>query len=307
MRIPVIHINLRGVICPVLLIVAVSCSSVGKISTAGTGSSEPYQAYISRYADIAVDEMKKYGIPASITLAQGLLESDAGRSSLATKCNNHFGIKCHSDWKGPTMRHDDDARNECFRCYGSAAESFQDHSLFLVNGARYKSLFSLGPKDYEGWAKGLKAAGYATNPSYAVRLIDIIERYGLDRYDDVGSRTLAKGLVPHRQFTVNGVKCVRLEEGDRLRDIAREYQMSLSLLRRFNDLSRKFTPPAGSNIFLERKKYRADRNNESYVVSGDDSLWSISQKFGVRMGRLAGRNRIGQDNPLVTGMTLKLR
>lgn len=202
---------------------------------------------------------------------------------------------------------DDDRRNECFRCYNNAEDSFEDHSLFLVNGARYRSLFSLGSRDYKGWARGLKAAGYATNPNYADKLIEIVERYGLDRYDDRSSRRLAKGAVPHRQYEVNGVKCVQLGQGETLRDIAREFGMSLSLLRRFNDVDRSFTPPAGSNVFLERKKNRASVENRVYTVKNDDSLWSISQTFGVKMDHLAGRNRITSSNPLSVGMTLKLR
>lgn len=166
----------------ILIVAVTSCSPVRNTVVTLQGT-DAYSAYISKYSDMAVDQMKTYGIPASITLAQGLLESDAGRSSLATKCNNHFGIKCHSDWTGRKMYHDDDARQECFRCYKDAEESYRDHSLFLVKGSRYQSLFKLGPTDYKGWAKGLKAAGYATSPTYADKLIELIERYGLDAYD----------------------------------------------------------------------------------------------------------------------------
>ena len=288
-------------------LVSVSCSVTRRGVIVRSGTGDPYSDYIAKYAELAVKHMNKYGIPASITLAQGLLESDAGRSSLASRCNNHFGIKCHNDWRGKTMLVDDDRRNECFRCYNNAEDSFEDHSLFLVNGARYRSLFSLGSRDYKGWARGLKAAGYATNPNYADKLIEIVERYGLDRYDDRSSRRLAKGAVPHRQYEVNGVKCVQLGQGETLRDIAREFGMSLSLLRRFNDVERSFTPPAGSNVFLERKKNRASVENRVYTVKNDDSLWSISQTFGVKMDHLAGRNRITSSNPLSVGMTLKLR
>lgn len=288
-------------------LVSVSCSVTRRGVIVRSGTGDPYSDYIAKYAELAVKHMNKYGIPASITLAQGLLESDAGRSSLASRCNNHFGIKCHNDWRGKTMLVDDDRRNECFRCYNNAEDSFEDHSLFLVNGARYRSLFSLGSRDYKEWARGLKAAGYATNPNYADKLIEIVERYGLDRYDDRSSRRLAKGAVPHRQYEVNGVKCVQLGQGETLRDIAREFGMSLSLLRRFNDVDRSFTPPAGSNVFLERKKNRASVENRVYTVKNDDSLWSISQTFGVKMDHLAGRNRITSSNPLSVGMTLKLR
>ena len=270
-------------------------------------SKDAFANYIARYGNLAVDQMKKYGIPASITLAQGLLESDAGRSTLAVKCNNHFGIKCHSDWTGRKMYHDDDARQECFRCYSDADDSFRDHSLFLVNGSRYQSLFKLSVTDYKGWAKGLKAAGYATSPTYADKLIEIIERYGLDRYDKSGGVRLKPGQIPHQPMLVNGQRCVRLREGETLKDIAREYGMQLSLLRRFNEAERKFVPPAGTLIYLERKKSRADREHRTYVVKKGDSLWSISQQFGVKMKPLANRNHLSQDNPLSVGMTLLLR
>ena len=270
-------------------------------------SKDAFANYIARYGNLAVDQMKKYGIPASITLAQGLLESDAGRSTLAVKCNNHFGIKCHSDWTGRKMYHDDDARQECFRCYSDADDSYRDHSLFLVNGSRYQSLFKLSVTDYKGWAKGLKAAGYATSPTYADKLIEIIERYGLDRYDKSGGVRLKPGQIPHQPMLVNGQRCVRLREGETLKDIAREYGMQLSLLRRFNEAERKFVPQAGTLIYLERKKSRADREHRTYVVKKGDSLWSISQQFGVKMRPLANRNHLSQDNPLSVGMTLLLR
>ena len=270
-------------------------------------SKDAFANYIARYGNLAVDQMKKYGIPASITLAQGLLESDAGRSTLAVKCNNHFGIKCHSDWTGRKMYHDDDARQECFRCYSDADDSYRDHSLFLVNGSRYQSLFKLSVTDYKGWAKGLKAAGYATSPTYADKLIEIIERYGLDRYDKSGGVRLKPGQIPHQPMLVNGQRCVRLREGETLKDIAREYGMQLSLLRRFNEAERKFVPPAGTLIYLERKKSRADREHRTYVVKKGDSLWSISQQFGVKMKPLANRNHLSHENPLAVGMTLLLR
>lgn len=296
-------------LCPLVfvLLMALSSCSVSRHSVGGGSDKDAYASYIARYSDIAVEQMKKYGIPASITLAQGLLESDAGRSSLTTKCNNHFGIKCHSDWKGRTMYHDDDEKQECFRCYRNAEDSFRDHSVFLVNGARYQSLFKLSVTDYKGWAKGLKAAGYATSPTYATKLIEIIERYGLDRYDKKGGVRLKSGQLPHQPLLVNGQRCVRLREGETLKDIAREYNMTLNLLRRFNEVDRKFNPPAGTQIFLERKKSRADKEHRTYVVKKGDSLWSISQQFGVSVSSLAKRNKIGDSNPLVTGMTLVLR
>lgn len=299
-------LRLATLAIPLLL---ASCSVMQQTAAVSSQaqSKDAFANYIARYGNLAVDQMKKYGIPASITLAQGLLESDAGRSTLAVKCNNHFGIKCHSDWTGRKMYHDDDARQECFRCYSDADDSYRDHSLFLVNGSRYQSLFKLSVTDYKGWAKGLKAAGYATSPTYADKLIEIIERYGLDRYDKSGGVRLKPGQIPHQPMLVNGQRCVRLREGETLKDIAREYGMQLSLLRRFNEAERKFVPPAGTLIYLERKKSRADREHRTYVVKKGDSLWSISQQFGVKMRPLANRNHLSQDNPLSVGMTLLLR
>ena len=300
-------LRLATLAMPLLL---VSCSVMKPVVQAPVTQSQPkdaFSAYIAKYNGMAVDQMKQYGIPASITLAQGLLESDAGRSTLATKCNNHFGIKCHSDWTGKKMYHDDDERQECFRCYKDAADSYRDHSLFLVDGARYQSLFKLGTTDYKGWAKGLKAAGYATSPTYADKLIELIERYGLDRYDGKNGVRLKPGQIPHQPLLVNGQRCVRLREGETLKDIAREYGMQLSLLRRFNEADRKFTPPVGTLVFLERKKSRADKEHRTYVVKKGDSLWSISQQFGVRMKPLANRNNLSDENPLSVGMTLLLR
>ena len=300
-------LRLATLAMPLLL---ASCSVIRPTASApvtSTQSKDAFSAYIAKYNVMAVEQMKKYGIPASITLAQGLLESDAGRSTLATKCNNHFGIKCHSDWKGRKMYHDDDERQECFRCYPDADDSFRDHSLFLVNGARYQSLFKLGTTASKGWARGLKAAGYATSLTYADKLIELIERYGLDRYDRNGAARLKPGQLPHQPMLVNGQRCVRLREGETLKDIAREYGMQLSLLRRFNEAERKFVPPAGTLIYLERKKSRADREHRTYVVKKGDSLWSISQQFGVKMKPLANRNHLSDENPLSVGMTLLLR
>ena len=170
-----------------------------------------YVEYINKYSDLAVEQMKLHKIPASITLAQGLLESGAGYSQLARKSNNHFGIKCGGSWRGRTVRHDDDARNECFRAYKHPRDSYEDHSDFLRRGARYAFLFKLDITDYKGWARGLKKAGYATDPSYANRLITIIEDYDLYKYDRKGvysERKLKKNpwlMSPHQVYIANDI------------------------------------------------------------------------------------------------------
>ncbi len=170
-----------------LLFILISFSSCSALKTASVGEKsveDKIKLYIKKFAPAAVKNMRFYKIPASITLAQGVLESGHGESTLAKKANNHFGIKCHKGWKGRSIRHDDDEENECFRSYKNPLKSYRDHSLFLVDRDRYNALFELKRKDYKGWAKGLKAAGYATDPKYAEKLISLIERFNLTRFDE---------------------------------------------------------------------------------------------------------------------------
>ena len=165
---------------------------------------DSYEAYIDKYYRIAQEQQRLYGIPASITLAQGLLESAAGGSKLAVAARNHFGIKCGNDWTGKTVSHDDDARGECFRAYKHAKQSYEDHSKFLAGRPRYASLFKLKITDYKGWARGLKKAGYATNPRYAEQLIDIIELYELHKYDEKDYLKWVKNNPnPHQTYIAN--------------------------------------------------------------------------------------------------------
>ena len=170
-----------------LLFILISFSSCSALKNASVGEKsveDKIKLYIKKFAPAAVKNMRFYKIPASITLAQGVLESGHGESTLAKKANNHFGIKCHKGWKGKSIRHDDDEENECFRSYKNPLKSYRDHSLFLVDRDRYNGLFELKRKDYKGWAKGLKAAGYATDPKYAEKLISLIERFNLTRFDE---------------------------------------------------------------------------------------------------------------------------
>lgn len=168
----------------IIIIVTSSCSSFKTISNVGNSVEEKINLYVKKYAPSATKNMRFFKIPASITLAQGILESGYGEGTLATNANNHFGIKCHKDWKGKTITHDDDEKGECFRSYKNPLRSYRDHSLFLVNRDRYSNLFKLKRKDYKGWATGLKAAGYATDPKYADKLISLIERFNLTRFDN---------------------------------------------------------------------------------------------------------------------------
>lgn len=185
--------------------------------------------YIAVYKDIAVSEMKQYGIPASITLAQGILESGSGRGRLAVKANNHFGIKCH-DWKGAKIYHDDDRAQECFRKYRNANKSFRDHSEFLANRKRYAKLFQLDKDDYKGWAKELRRAGYATDRKYPQKLISLIERYELYKFDDKSSKSKRKEKKEYVIATYTVVK------GDTLFSISKKHNLTVKELQSLNDL-----------------------------------------------------------------------
>jgi flagellum-specific peptidoglycan hydrolase FlgJ len=194
-------------------------------------------AYIEEYNDIAILEMLAYQIPASITLAQGILESNSGRSRLAVKGNNHFGVKCHSSWEGKRLHHDDDARQECFRKYEHPLSSFRDHSLFLFERNRYTALFELKLSDYKGWARGLKKAGYATDPKYPHKLIDLIETYELYNYDDFGDDFKYGGTVVKKSDeTFNKDNYIVVSQGDTLYSIAKNYNLTVDRLKWLNGL-----------------------------------------------------------------------
>lgn len=200
----------------------------------------PYQTrvenYILEYSEIAKEEMIQYGIPASIKLAQGILESGAGAGELAMKSHNHFGIKCHTGWEGGRVYHDDDQRGECFRKYNDPKYSFRDHSLFLVNRERYKNLFTLRKNDYIGWAIGLKQAGYATDPSYPQKLIGIIERYRLQRYDDE-ALGLAQPETRSSPSESKKIETYSVQPGDTLYNIAKRYALTVETLKKYNGLN----------------------------------------------------------------------
>ena len=211
------------------------------------GQSSDYINYINQYKDIAIGQMHKYHIPASITLAQGLLESGAGKSELAHKANNHFGIKCHS-WDGKRIYHDDDKKGECFRVYKSAKDSYEDHSIFLSTGSRYAFLFKYSETDYVAWARGLKRAGYATSPTYADKLIDIIERYNLDQYDRIQQSSKPKVLNPHTPYIANDIVYIVARQGDTMQSIADEFGIAKRKLIIYNDLYRGYVPVKGDII-----------------------------------------------------------
>lgn len=270
---------------------------------------QAYEDYIKKYRKIAVEEMERYHIPASITLAQGLLESGAGRSTLARKSNNHFGIKCGSRWEGRTVRHDDDARNECFRAYKHPRDSYEDHSKFLRTGARYAFLFRLKITDYKGWARGLKKAGYATDPRYADRLIDIIELYDLDKYDRKGGLKWAEEFPdPHQPYLANELLYIVARRGDTFESLSKEMGISKKKIRKYNELPKDYKFQGGEIVYLEKKRSRATKDHICYTVRPGDSMYSISQKFGVRLSRLYKMNNMKPESPAPkVGEILRLR
>lgn len=264
--------------------------------------------YIRLYAREAQRQQRKYGVPASITLAQGMLESAYGSSYLAVVANNHFGIKAYSrGWKGKVVHCDDDARQEPFCKFSSVAEGFEYHSTFLRDNPRYAPLFKLDIEDYEGWAKGLKKCGYATNPKYAHLLIALIEKHHLDYYDVSSKRYIES---PHRLYVTGsgrrGLKYVRANAHDDLSYIAREFNVTRRQLRRWNDLPRKHTLREGDIIYLEAKHRRADKAYPTHTVRTGESLHSIAQTYGVKVSSLIKRNHLA--SPQVTaGQRLELR
>lgn len=279
-----------------------------------------YNSYIKEYAPIAVEQMKKYKIPASITLAQGLLESGAGTSSLARKSNNHFGIKCHRTWRGKKVYYDDDAPKECFRAYGKVEDSYEDHSIFLTEGPRYRFLFDLKITDYKGWAKGLKKAGYATDRSYANRLITIIEDYELYKYDNQGmskreARKLEKLLKkkpwlvnPHQVYIANGLAYVVVREGDTFKFLGGEFDISWKKLVDYNDLHKEYVLEPGDIIYLKKKNKKAQKPYTMHVVHDGESMHSISQTYGIRLKNLYKMNKKKMEEYVPeVGDTLRLR
>ena len=286
------------------LILIISC-----LTLQAQTRNKQYEDYIKKYRELAVEEMKKYHIPASITLAQGLLESGVGQSTLARKSNNHFGIKCGSDWRGKTVSHDDDARGECFRAYKHPKESYEDHSKFLAGRSRYASLFKLKITDYKGWARGLKKAGYATNPRYADQLIGIIELYELHKYDEKNYlKWIKKNPNPHQTYIANDLLYIVVRAGDSWKSISKEFDISQKKLRKYNDLYKGYALQVGDILYLEKKNKKADKEHIVHVLRAGESMYSVSQKYGVRLKNLYKMNKMNADDPAPeVGTILRLR
>ena len=273
------------------------------------------EQYVELYADLAMKEMVRTGIPASIKLAQACLESNNGNSRLALDGKNHFGIKCH-DWTGRKIHHDDDERNECFRKYRHVNQSFMDHSDFLTTRQRYAELFSLRPDDYKSWARGLKAAGYATSPIYAELLIKIIEDNELNLYDQMvlkGRSMPGPDGVPlepgesRQVLSNNRVEYIVVEPGDTPESLRELMDMYPREIYRYNNIIKEELIEPGMVIYLQPKRYRAEKGNEVHVVKEGETMWDISQLYGVKLNRLYRRNNMSQDSAVQTGDQVWLR
>ena len=285
-----------------------------------------YEQYINKYKDLAIKEMKRTGIPASITMAQALLESGAGNSTLAKKSNNHFGIKCHSDWKGKKVYYDDDRRNECFRKYRTVYDSYIDHSNFLTRKGRYAKLFTLKTTDYKGWAHGLKKAGYATDPRYAHRLIKIIEDYKLYQLDSKLSKKEIEKFQKNAEssgavddFVINAqsshevkynnkTKYIDVKPGDTFKSIAKEFGLMQWEIYHYNDIPKNSDIKDFRHLYIESKRNKAHRGNDYHIVKQGETLQKISHKYGVKLKKILKYNNLRKGTKTVKpGTKLNLR
>ena len=313
------------------------------VATVSLGAAERQtrEEYVERYKAIAIAHMERYGIPASITMAQGILESDSGNSRLSTSSNNHFGIKCKKSWTGDRVYHDDDAKGECFRAYPSVEASYQDHADFLDQSPRYDSLFAYPSDDYRSWARGLKAAGYATAPDYAERLVKIIESmklYLLDKENGSKIYSAAKTATEntekwwesniatsdeqinpnafrvtinaHKGYSVyrtNHTYYIVAKEGDSFESLGKIFDISAKMLRKFNDVAKTATLAKGDVVYIERKKTQWLGNTMQHKVVRDETLYSLSQSYGIRYKSLAKLNRLNAGAEVKKGDIIRLK
>lgn len=291
--------------------------------------SPAYQNYIEKYSDLAIKHQEKYGIPASIKLAQAIMESGGGQSPLALKSNNHFGIKCHG-WKGQKVSHDDDLNGECFRKYKTVEESYDDHSRFLAERSHYKSLFTLKKDDYKGWAKGLQKCGYATNKAYANTLIKLIEDYELHQYDkgkkvrkkesqkldtppatvgpqEPNGKPTSLDKIERKINHVYGLSFIYALDKDTYEQLASILKIKEKDLREYNDMPEDIPLRKGDIVYLEMKKKKADKPYYDHEVQAGESMHSISQKYAVQLKSLYKINKKKPDYVPKKGDVLKLR
>jgi LysM repeat protein len=326
----------------IILILVTSCRATRHVAeVSSTSISGTAADYINTYKDLAISEMKRTGVPASITLAQGMLESDYGRSTLARLGNNHFGIKCHNDWSGMTIRQHDDRHNECFRKYKRAEDSFYDHSDFLRSTSRYSFLFDIDPSNYKAWAHGLKKAGYATNPEYASLLIQKIEDNNLYNYDRGYTASVAnrmekiqsekpqpstKPVQPEIQKTTednitfgavmarvprimenNKIQYIIVKNGDTREKIENEFQLLKWELQRYNELGDNFVLTPGQILYLQPKRDKAEAGKEFHIAADGETMYAISQKYGIKLGSLLEMNRMSKDSQPAPGQQIWLQ
>ncbi len=292
------------------------------------------QQYIDKFARLAVMEMIEHHVPASITMAQACLESSDGNSELTKKSNNHFGIKCKSSWTGPSVRHNDDEANECFRKYSTAEESFSDHSLFIVNSPRYKFLFGYDIRDFKRWAHGLKSAGYATDPAYPAKLIKIIDDFRLYELDQIDWKYVKTGEKERKHFSLFGFlkrkpaeqklgvasgflpraiekrnrrKAFIAIEGDDYARIADEFGKRDWQIYQYNDARSGDIPQVGEPVFLQSKRSKAPRGNDFHLVQKGETLRSIAQWYGVKLQSLRRMNNLSDTTEAEIGSKLSLR
>jgi len=282
------------------------CIAIGLVISTNSafGQEISRKEYIEKYSSLAVKQMHQYKIPASITLAQGILESNNGNSRLATKANNHFGIKCHG-WEGKKIFADDDKKNECFRNYKNVLESFVDHSLFLNKYSRYEFLFDYKITDYKSWAKGLKKAGYATNNKYPELLIKIIEENKLYQFD---SKKIDKNLISGKRniyMHPNKIKYVISKNQETYKTIAKSLNIKLKQILKYNDDNNQSVLNVGTKVFIQPKRNRSKQR--IHVVNKGENLRTISQTYGVKMKSLKKRNQLILKNSLNNGDKLRLR
>lgn len=304
-------------------------------------SSADISAYISQYKQVALEQEKKYGIPAPITLAQGILESGAGKSMLTRNANNHFGVKAFGGWTGPVyLAWDDEKQKSRFRSYSSAMESYRDHSLFLKNNSRYNSLFTKSVYDYRAWAIGLQKAGYATSGTYAKALIGLVDAYRLyainggvklragktvtitkvitseipvdldcqmDESEESEEEKEVKDIIKRFVVEINDVRCTILYPGESLASISQKYDIPQYKILEFNEISDESSLNEGDIVYLQKKKKKYTGIQDYYRVKDDDTLYGISQQFGIMMSSLAKMNNKDMFSRLQEGERLMLK
>ena len=290
-----------------LFLILILCSSMQMSRKNST-----FVKYIETYSSLAIEQMKEYKIPASITLAQGILESGAGQGVLARKSNNHFGIKCHSGWKGKRVYHNDDRKGECFRKYRKVEDSYTDHSKFLAERAHYSSLFKLDIRDYKKWCKGLQRCGYATDRAYANKLIKVIEDYELYRFDSgkKSKKDKRKENINFRKRAIYksfGLIYTEALDNDSYEELSICTDFKTKDLLKFNEVHEDYPLRKGDVVYLQEKKSKADKPHYDHVVEVGESMHSISQRYGMKLKSLYHLNKLDKDYVPEEGDVLKLR